>query len=92
MHQAYIPPATPRSTHRSQHPSENGTHHREDPAEEEHAGETHDVEERAGDEADGSLEIGLEAISQQTLDLRRSEFEQVARAGVVSTQTEVNRI
>ena len=35
--------------------------------------------------------IGLEAISQQTLDLRRSEFEQ-ARAGLVSAQAEVSRI
>ena len=35
--------------------------------------------------------IGLEAISQQTLDLRRSEFEQ-ARAGLVSAQAEVTRI
>ena len=35
--------------------------------------------------------IGLEAISQQTLDLRRSEFEQ-AQAGLVSAQAEVSRI
>lgn len=35
--------------------------------------------------------IGLEAISQQTLDLRRSEYEQ-ARAGLVSAQAEVSRI
>lgn len=35
--------------------------------------------------------IGLEAISQQALDLRRSEFEQ-AQAGLVSAQAEVSRI
>ena len=35
--------------------------------------------------------IGLEAVSQQTLELRRSEFEQ-ARASLVSAQAEVSRI
>ena len=35
--------------------------------------------------------IGLEAIAQQTLDLRRSEFEQ-ARATLMSAQAEVSRI